>query len=105
MHSVIVPKGRLTTLRVDLGYDISGYTFRSQIRENPKVDSPLIAEWTVSFATDGEDGVLLLTLPGLTTELIEQTEGYMDIKRTSGGDSTTVFDGVLKVLFPEVVTE
>lgn len=104
IQQVIVHKGRTVILPVSLGYDISGDTFTSEIRVDQDPASALIATWTTSFATDGIDGELVLTLDNSVTSTITRTRGYMDIKRVSGGEPLPVFDEPLEVLFKEVVT-
>lgn len=104
MSDVIVYKNRRNVISMSLGRDVSDDTFESQIREKARVDAPLIAEWVVSFATDGEDGELLLTLDDSDLSDITQKSGYMDLKRTSGGEPYQVF-APMKVLFKDTVTE
>lgn len=103
-HEVIVHKGRTNVLPVNLGFDVSGDTFTSQIRTQPSQDSTLIAEWTVTFATDGTDGKLILRLDNSVTSLIAETAGYMDLKRINGSEPIAVFDKPLEVLFQGSVT-
>lgn len=104
-NEVIVHKGRTNIITVKLGYDVSADTFSSQIRTQPVVNSDLIAEWLVEFVTDGTDGDLRLTLDDAITEPIIADKGYMDLKRTTGGEPVPVFDRPLEVLFRGVVTE
>jgi hypothetical protein len=89
---------------VSLGTDVSGDTFESEIREKALVTAPLIATWTVEFLTDGIDGELVLTLDDSALLEVTQKVGYMDIKRTSGGEPYAVFAPV-KVKFQDTVTE
>lgn len=103
--SLIVYKNRTNIVPVALGIDVSADTFESDIREGASVDAELIAEWTVSFSTDGTDGDLLLTLDDSVTSTIVQTFGYMDIKRISDGEPLPVFDNALRVEFRDVVTD
>lgn len=104
-NPVIVYKGRTNTVYVNLGIDVSGDTITSQIRSEPEVDSPLIAAWTVSFVTDGVDGRLKLTLDDEITSEILYENGYMDLKRVSGGEPLPVFDEVIPVVIKRTVTE
>lgn len=104
MHSVIVSKGRTKVLRVMLNEDVTGDTFTSEIREEPKSSSPIIAAWTITVDGSPTLGKLILTLPSSTTSGVTKTKGYMDIKRVSGGVVSNVFDGVLVVEFLETVT-
>jgi hypothetical protein len=103
-NQVVVHKGRTVILPVAIGYDVSGDEIRSQIREETDKDSPLIAEWTVSFLTDGTDGEVLLTLDNSVTGLITKTLGYMDMVRIVNGEPLPVFDDILEVLFKDTIT-
>lgn len=104
MNPVVVHKGRTVTLRVSLGYDASADVFASQIRTEKHSGSELIAEWDVSFYTDGSDGELVLTLDDSVSGPITKTTGYMDIKRVTGGEPVPVFDDPIEVLFKETIT-
>jgi hypothetical protein len=104
MNEVIVHKARTNSIVVNLGEDVSGDTFTSQIRSQPEHDSTLLMTWTVSFVTDGTDGKLLLTVDDLITEQIEVESGYMDLRRVTGGQPVPVFDRPLEVEFRGVVT-
>lgn len=103
MNRVEVHKHRTVTLPVSLGYDVSGDTFKSDIRVAKDPESELIAEWQVSFLTDGTDGELVLTLDDAATDDVP-TVGYMDIKRTTGGEPVPVFNEILEVVFIDTVT-
>lgn len=96
--------GRTEYLSVDLGEDVSGDVITSQIRTEPNVYSPLIASWVVVFTTDGTDGELTLSMDEVVTAQITATDGYMDIKRVTGGKAVPVFDKPLKVEFIGSVT-
>lgn len=104
-NKVIVYKGRTNTIIVNLGIDASSDTYTSQIRSEPDVESLLLADWTVSFVTDGTDGKLKLTLDDIVTAQIAADSGYMDLKRVSGGEPLAVFDQALEVSFRGTVTE
>jgi hypothetical protein len=102
---IIVFKNRLNTITVDLGFDISSDTYTSQIRTEPKGDAPLIAEWAVSFVTDGTDGKLILALTELETAQITSDSGFMDFKRVvPPGLAVSVIDKPLEVVFRGSVT-
>lgn len=101
---VVVYKNRTNRLTVNLGIDVSGDTLTSQIRVDEDHESELIATWVVTFATDGTDGVLLLTLDDTITADISVDTGFMDIKRVSGGEPLAVFDKPLEVSFQGTVT-
>lgn len=104
MQHVTVYKGRTTLLRVSLGYDVSNDTITSEIRVDPNRESELIASWNVSFETDGADGELILTIDDSVSDLIDRNDGYMDLKRVTGGQPVPVFDIPLQVLFKDTVT-
>lgn len=104
MRSVVVHKGRTEVLAVSLSYDVSQDVLTSHIRVSPSRTSQLIAEWTVSFDTDGTDGKLLLTLDDSVTTNINASSGYMDIKRMVNGEPIHVFENPIPVSFVEVVT-
>ena len=104
-NEVIVHKGRTNILIVKMGIDVSADTFASEIRSEPVVESELLATWTVSFVTTGSDGQLRLTLDDVVTAQIKATSGYMDLKRTTGGEPIPVFDRPLDVIFRGTVTE
>lgn len=103
-NKVKVYKHRTNTLTVNLGIDVSGDTLTSQIRVDQDPTSELIANWTVAFATDGTDGVVLLTMDDTISSQITVDSGYMDIKRVSGGEPLPVFDRPLEVTFQGAVT-
>lgn len=104
MKQIVVFKNRTTVIPVSIGHDISDDTFVSEIREEVDPTSELLASWVVSFATDGTDGELVLTLDDTVTSLVEKSKGYMDIKRLSAGEPISVFDEPLEVLFKNMVT-
>lgn len=104
MSQLIVYKDRTNIVPVDLGFDVSADTIESQIREGKSDDSVLIAEWVVTFQTDGTDGLLYLTLDDSVLDEITQTKGYMDMKRISGGEPLPVFAEPLRVRFRDSVT-
>jgi hypothetical protein len=104
MAQVTVTKGRRTVLEIGLGYDISSDIITSQIRSGKSRTSPLIAEWTVLNKSDGTDGELVLVLDDSENDLVEQTVGYMDVKRISGGEPLAVFDEPLEVIFQDAIT-
>ena len=106
MSEVIVYKNRTNTLRVNLGFDVSGDDFESQIKDGKLPSSNTLGTWNVDFVTDGTNGQLLLTLddsavdwPALTVK-----KGYMDLKRISGGEPLPVFADILTVVFKETLT-
>jgi|SRR5580765_174129 len=103
-NEVVVHKGRTNIIRVRLGIDVSADTITSQIRSEPDVESPLLAEWDVSFETDGTDGNLILLLDDLITGQIAADGGFMDLNRVSGGEPLPVFDRPLEVSFRGTVT-
>lgn len=103
-HKVIVHKGRTNVVTVSLGINVSADTITSEIRSEPDQESDLIATWVVTFKTTGVDGDLLLTLDDSITKLITATNGYMDLKRITGGQPISVFDKPIEVDFRGTVT-
>jgi hypothetical protein len=104
MNDLVVYKNRTITIPVDLGIDVSADTITSEIREGKNSDSDLIAEWDVTFQTDGTDGLLYLTLDDSVTSLITQKVGYMDFKRVSSGEPLPVLAAPIRVRFRDSVT-
>lgn len=102
---VRVPVGRTVQVGVQLAGDISADTFSSQIRAEKDPTSTLLADWSVSFKTDGTDGLLVLTLDDSDTVGITRASGWMDIKRVGlDNEPVNVFAQPLKVVFEQVVT-
>jgi hypothetical protein len=104
MSEVVVHKGRTNIVIVDMGMNISAETFTSQIRSTPNQDATLIAEWDVTFQTNGSDGLLRLVLDDLATSQIKATSGFMDLKRMISGEPFAAFDKPLEVTFRGTVT-
>lgn len=104
MQQVLVPRGRTVVVPVSLGFDVSQDTITSEIRVEKNPSSVLIAIWAVSFATDGTDGEILLTLDNDITSVITNSVGYMDLKRVAGGEPLSIFNEPLEVLFVNTVT-
>lgn len=104
MDQLTIKRGRTIVVPVSLGFDISADTFTSEIRVGRDISTALIATWSVTFATDGTDGELLLSLDDAVTALISYSIGYMDIKRVTGGEPVSVFDDPIQVAFEGVVT-
>ena len=104
MNKVVVYKARTNVLPVNLGIDVSGDTFTSQVRSKSDHTSTLLMTWTVAFETDGTDGILRLTVDDLVTEQIEVDSGYMDLRRVTGGEPVPVWDKPLEVEFRGSVT-
>lgn len=104
MNQIIIHKGRTTVVAVSIGEDVSADTFKSEIREGRALTTTKIAEWAVTFETDGTDGELLLTLDDALSVGIAQRKGYMDIKRIINGEPTNLFDDPLEVIFKSPIT-
>ena len=102
-NPVVVHKGRTNIITVNLGIDVTGDTFTSEIRTEPEVDSTLIAAWDVTIE-DATNGVLKLEMDDLVSGQVTVSSGYMDIKRVTGGEPVPVFDEVLEVAFRGVTT-
>ena len=101
---VVVYKNRTNVLPVDLGMDVSGDTFTSEIRDKATSTGTLVATWAVTFDSDGTDGLLRLELQNEDLSNVTVKKGYMDIKRVSGGEPLPVFDFPLEVEFRESIT-
>lgn len=101
---VKVHRGRTTKIQVNVGRDVSGDTFTSKIRAEKDVASTQLAEWQVTFLTDGTDGVLVLTMDDSVSTAVTRTNGYMDMKGVSAGEPYSVWDDPLPVIFEGVVT-
>jgi len=104
VNKVVVYKARTNTLTVNLGLDVSGDAFTSQIRADSDHNSELIMTWNIAFDTDGTDGKLILTVDDVVTEQIDVASGYMDLKRVTGGQPVPVFERSIEVEFRGVVT-
>lgn len=102
---VRVYRNRHNEVRFSLGIDVSADQFYSQIREGRDKGSELIADWIVSFVTDGSDGELLLTMTSTIAGAITQNSGYMDLKWVSGGLAYPFFETPLRVVISGQVTE
>lgn len=101
MGELEVYKNRTNRVTVRLGIDVSGDTITSEIRT---ATGELIAEWTVTFDSDGTDGVLILTLLYSELTSVEYSEGLMDFKRVSGGHPLPVIKEPIEVKFVDSVT-
>lgn len=101
---LIIHKDRTNVVPVSLGFDVSGDVITSQIRAEPDSTSWLLCEWDVSFASDGSDGEIVLTLDNAEISSVNVKYGYMDLKRVSGGEPLSIFLEPLKVKFQGVVT-
>jgi hypothetical protein len=101
---LVVHKGRLNRVIIELVGNISTSSFASEIRSEPNSDSPLLATWTVAFLTDGTDGKLLLSLDEVASAQITALSGYMDVKRTFAGSVYPEFDKPIEVRFQGTVT-
>lgn len=104
MRQITVHKGRTVTVLAALGYDVSSDVITSEIRESEHRTSPIIATWSISFATDGTDGELVLVLDDSITTAITKSVGYMDLKRIKDGEPLSVIDKPIEVIFKETVT-
>ena len=96
--------GRTNEVEIDFGEDVSTSSVSSQIREEPNSQSPLIAQWTSSFKTNGADGVVVLKLQPTDLSSVTEERGYMDIKRVVGGESVVDLDNHIKVIFIKPIT-
>lgn len=103
-NSIKIVKGRTNIVTVNLGFDVSADTFRSQIRKSENHTSDILGTFDVDFTTDGTDGRLTLTLDNSDTATIPDNVGYMDIERMSGGEPLNVFKEPLRVEFQDRIT-
>jgi hypothetical protein len=95
-NKIVVHKNRVNIVTVSLGIDVSDDTITSEIRTEPDSNSDLIGSWDVTYATDGIDGELVLTIGPVD---FTANSGYMDLKRVSGGIPLAIFDMPLEVDF------
>jgi hypothetical protein len=102
--SIIIHRNRTNKVLVSVGIDVSQDTITSQIRTEKSSTSTLIATWVVSYVTNGSDGELVLTLDNSALTSVEESYGYMDLKRVSAGEPLSIFKYPVKVLFQGVVT-
>lgn len=99
MDSVIVVRGNTVEVPVSLAFNVSADTLYSSIRTTEDPDSDVIAEWDISFITNGTDGELLFTLDGDITADIVEDIGYMFFISINGGDPIDIFDVPVVVEF------
>lgn len=100
---ITVFKNRTTKVRVSLGFDVSTDSFTAEIRAKASSTSELLATWDVTFATNGIDGELIMTMQNESVAAVTAKSGYTDLKRMSGGEPYPVFEPV-KVKFVDTVT-
>lgn len=105
MAQVEVHRNRTNVHIVSLGFNPTGNTFLSQIREARTPESELIATWDIEVVGDGSTGELRLTLDNSITKDIKQTIGYMDIVREVGGEPYSILEAPLQVAFMDFPTE
>ena len=110
-EALTVHTNRTNTFVIDLNEDVSADILTSEIRSEPNLNGLYIAEFVVTFETDGTDGKVVLTLDELIAGNIQAESAYMDIRREIGGGQpgtgvpVPVFDEPLLVNFIGVVTE
>lgn len=102
MSAISVYKSKITTITANLGIDVTGDTITSEIREQQSPDSDLIGTWDVTVVTPSTGELSLVFDDSAGT--ITHTEGWMDLKRVSGGDPIPVLDGPVRVKFVPAVT-
>lgn len=102
-NKIVVQKNRTNVISVNLGVNVTGDTITSEIRTQPDQSSVLIVPWTVTVV-NALTGELTLTIDnGLLTD-VPHRQGYMDLKRVTGGEPISVFDEPLEVEFRGTVT-
>lgn len=99
-----VHRFRTTVHKISLGFDVSGETIRSEIRETSSPTSALIATWEIEVIGGGSTGELRLSLDNSVTKHINHKIGYMDILRESGGEPYSVLDDPIQVCFKDFPT-
>jgi len=103
MEDVIeIRRGRTEVVELNLGHPLGDDIYTSQIRAGQNVTSELIATWTVTVR-NATNGILTLKLDDSVTANIEQTYGWMDVKRVSNGEPLFECDPI-PVIFKNVVT-
>lgn len=85
MTQIHIIRGRSKTIEYVSQRDLSGSSFASHIRTARTPESQLLAEWSISYVTDGTDGKLILHLTAEQTAVITVTSGFMDIKANNTG--------------------
>lgn len=99
-----IPKGAQFAATIDLGEDLTGRTFRCQIRTEREIDSQLIVEPTVGVEGSPSDGILSLTITAQGTRSITRATGWLGlIETTTASQPRAVFDTPIAVVFIGVV--
>lgn len=102
--SIRIQKGRTVSFEFTLGHPIGDDTYTSEIREQARESSELIATWNITVKPGGNNRVLIFTLDDSVSREVIQKYGWMDLKRVSGGEPLPVLDSPILVEFREVVT-
>lgn len=97
-----VHRGCTEVIELNLGHPLGDDTYTSQIRVGQNPTSELIATWTVEVR-NANNGILSLKLDDSVTAAIEQSYGWMDVKRVSNGEPLFECDPI-PVVFKNVVT-
>ena len=84
-YDLTMYQGDSFSVELDFPFDISGYTFASQIRMQPG-DPTLVANMTVTPVSGNNQKLTLSLTPSQTTDLPERC--YWDIQATTDGDPT-----------------
>lgn len=105
MACIEIHRNRTFVHLVSLGYDVSGSTFRSEIRETRSPTSRLIASIDIDLVEDGSTGELRLSLDNSITGSIGDNVGFMDILREEGGEPYSVLETPLVVCFTDFPTQ
>lgn len=105
MSTIEVHRNRTNVHLVNLGYNLSGLNFRSEIRKTRRPTSELIAAWAIDIVGDGSTGELRLSLDNGITKDIYDTVGFMDILCEVGGEPYSVLRTPLMVVFLDFPTE
>lgn len=99
---IIIHRRRTERITVKLRYSVGNDVITSQIRTGVNPASTKIADFEVDVSADGR--TIWLTLDDSVTQNIQQSGGYMDIKRVTGGEPVNVIDDPIPVVFRNVVT-
>lgn len=106
MSGVVIFRNRTTIVQVNLGFDVSADELISEVRKGKTTEDELIVAWDISFLTDGHDGKCLFKIDDSVVADVpeDQVDGWMDVKRISGGEPLPVLAKPIKAIFRDVVT-
>jgi len=76
--------------------DISGWTFKADIKSRPK-DTSKLASFTFSFLTDGKDGVYIRSISKEIIQTLGIHEGVWDQFYIEGGENSKMMKGSIAI--------